>query len=433
MSDSDCLLIPTSNEFIKLCQTQILLLSQNLGAVESAVYLTQNNQEEETKLIPVFVYPPNDNIDDHNITLSWTPEKSEPAYSSPYLFLPINGDDINLNQDNLCLHQPQEEQFWQQKYQLIVPLVYEDLVLGLLATRRKEREWNQQEFFQVEKIANTIALGRILDQKQFLNQQKLKQQKQLFQLKNDHLDDFIHQIRNPLTALRTFAKLLLKKLNSQNSNYQFVENILRESDRLKNLIIDFNENRNNIDNKSQTIDLNTNANNFLLPSNLNYLEPLNIKTITEPLLAGIKTIAEEKNIDLTINIDSNLGLILGNEKALIEILNNLLDNAIKYTPPQGKIAVQIGKEKVIDDKEMIAIEISDTGYGIPPEDIEHIFERRYRGKQENSSIYGTGLGLAIVKDLATKMEAKIEFFSPSLLSDDQSLPGTKVIIWLLKA
>jgi signal transduction histidine kinase len=428
MSDSDYILIPASTEFIKLCQTQIILLSQNLGAVESAVYLTQTNQKQETKLIPIVVYPSNEDIETQEITLSLSPENSHLIYSSSYPFLPIHSDELNINQDR-----EKEEQFWQHKYQLIVPLVYEDLFMGLLATRRKEREWTQQEFFAVEKIANTIALARILDRKQFLSQEKLKQQKQLYNLENNRREDFIHQIGNPLTALRTFAKLLLKKLNSKDPNYQITQNILRESDRLKYLIEDFREDRTKISSEPNFIELNQPSSIFLLEGNTGKLEIINIPDIIDPLLVGIKAICQEKTLNLLVNIAPNLPLIFAQKKPLIEILNNLLDNAIKYTPAGGKIYVEVSQQKIIENKEMLGIEISDTGYGIPAEDREHIFERHYRGRQEKSDISGTGLGLAIVKDLCDKMQAKIELFSPSLISNNDSLQGTTVIIWLLKA
>ena len=71
--------------------------------------------------------------------------------------------------------------------------------------------------------------------------------------------------------------------------------------------------------------------------------------------------------------------------------------------------------------------------GIPPNDHEHIFERHFRGIQENSHIAGTGLGLAIVKELIERMEGKIDLISPNGLSDNAIYPGTTMIIWLAEA
>ena len=125
---------------------------------------------------------------------------------------------------------------------------------------------------------------------------------------------------------------------------------------------------------------------------------------------GIDSIAQDKNITFMSDIDDGLPLISSNPKALTEVLNNLLDNAVKYTPEGGKICVEIVKQKSTPEGEKIVVEISDTGYGIPPEDQKHIFERHYRGVQEEGDIDGTGLGLAIVKELCDKMSVDIEIF-----------------------
>lgn len=429
MSDSDSVLISASAEFIALCQTQIILLCQSLGALESAVYLTQSNQIDETKLIPIVIYPPSEDFNQQPITLPLLLDNNSIIQSSSCPLLPINSDAIEVSYQNTT-NTEEKQQFWSPKYQLLVPLVYEDLVIGLLATKRLHKEWNEQEFFQVEQIASTIALARILDQKQILSQQQLQQQITLNQLENNNLDDFLHQLRNPLTALRTFAKLLLKKLPSKDPNYKITENIIQQSDRLKNLIEYFNENRLIMDNQPIVIDYQQTSSNFLLPGDFCQLEKLNILDIIEPLLIANQAIALEKNINFTANIFNDLPLVLSNAKALTEVLNNLIDNALKYTPSNGKIVVEIGQQKLIENKNMLAIKISDTGYGIPLEDQQHIFKRHYRGIQAKSDIFGTGLGLAIVKDLCDKMQAKIELFSPSLISNKKSLVGTTFIVWL---
>jgi signal transduction histidine kinase len=93
---------------------------------------------------------------------------------------------------------------------------------------------------------------------------------------------------------------------------------------------------------------------------------------------------------------------------------------------------------------MLGIAISDTGPGIPSQDLEHLFERHYRGVQASTAIPGTGLGLAIAKELIEQMHGEIEVFSPaqplwdkqnseSALSNPQDNPpmGTTFVVWLL--
>jgi signal transduction histidine kinase len=117
-----------------------------------------------------------------------------------------------------------------------------------------------------------------------------------------------------------------------------------------------------------------------------------------------------------------------NEKALTEVLSNIIDNALKYTPPGGKILVQCGQQK----GNLQGIAISDTGPGIPPEDLEHLGERHYRGVQAKTEIPGTGLGISIAKQLIAEMQGSIEVFSPAIHSiiTLPHIPGTTFIIWL---
>jgi signal transduction histidine kinase len=435
MSDSESIRLPISPEFSALCEAQMALLSQSLGAVWSAVYLTQTQEHKNNqKLVPVSVYPlnPKSSIveDDASLSLS---ERQSALYEAnlPNLFL-----NSSSKKESLCL--PNSEQLQSPpdfisyapgEYQLVIPLIAKNLFLGLLITRREDREWNHQEFEQIEKIANTVALGRLLDQKRAFAEDNFRKQIYLTQLDNDRLEDFLHQIRNPLTALRTFIKLLLKKLLPGDSHYSIAQNMLQQTERIEDLITDFKVDV--VDDYSKSIISPPNVPSFFLPSHSFAIEKFSVIDILQPILNVGKAIAQEKNIELREKIADNLPLVLGSKKGLREILNNLLDNALKYTPSGGIVQVEVGEPEIIDNRKRLAIRISDTGYGISAEDQEQIFERHYRGAQTESDISGNGLGLAIVKELCAKMQAKIKVISPSLLENKQEdLPGTTFIVWL---
>ncbi|MEK9940402.1 MAG: sensor histidine kinase, partial [Methylotenera sp.] len=91
----------------------------------------------------------------------------------------------------------------------------------------------------------------------------------------------------------------------------------------------------------------------------------------------------------------------GVQQEIKVLINNIVDNAIRYTPNHGKIDVS-----VFNQAGDIVLVVSDSGPGIPNDDFERVFERFYRG--ENQSISGTGLGLAIVKEIATQHGARVE-------------------------
>ncbi len=147
-------------------------------------------------------------------------------------------------------------------------------------------------------------------------------------------------------------------------------------------------------------------------------------------MISAQAIAEEKGIEIISNIPQDLPLVTTNSKALTEVLNNLIDNAIKYTPQGGKVSIAIEKQQLDSKFKSLGIVIKDTGYGIPPEDQNHIFERHYRGVQAEGDIDGTGLGLAIAKELIEQIQGEIKLVSPNNFSQDSRFPGTTFIIWL---
>jgi signal transduction histidine kinase len=166
----------------------------------------------------------------------------------------------------------------------------------------------------------------------------------------------------------------------------------------------------------------------LLPDTVGSAELCSVAEVLEPLLASARAIALERNLSLQADIPPKLPPIRVNAKALREVLSNLIDNALKYTPAGGQIYIQAGRSQ----GHFQGIAITDNGCGIPPEDLAHIFERHYRGVQRSSKIPGTGLGLAIAKELIEQMQGEIQVFSPAQhpVKVVASRPGTTLIIWL---
>ncbi|NJN87684.1 MAG: ATP-binding protein [Leptolyngbyaceae cyanobacterium SL_7_1] len=143
--------------------------------------------------------------------------------------------------------------------------------------------------------------------------------------------------------------------------------------------------------------------------------------------------------DAPLAFPPDLPPILVDRRALWEVLSNIMDNALKYTPSGGAIFVQILRQ-VASIPPYQGVVIADTGPGIPMQDRSHLFERHYRGVQANTSIPGTGLGLAIARDLVYQMQGEIHVFSPAATSErlDVSIreqivatgnPGTAIVLW----
>jgi signal transduction histidine kinase len=439
-----------SNEFMALCRAQLRLLAEGLGASLSVVYMTEDlDSGGESKLLPVMVYPETEvawseimsQIDDRSIN-------SEGALSELNLDRPVR--QLSSTPDprvmTLALANPLErgaDETQSKRHQILLPLVSEGTILGLLATTRAAQPWNAIEQTEIQHIAQTIALAGILDRRQNWLAVELRHQQQLQLRQQDLLHNLLHQLRNPLTAIRTFGKLLIKRLQPGDPNQGFAGSIVRESDRLQELLQHF---ENAIDipviTSTKTDDLktlpasssatNSSSANLLLPDAAFRIESCQLTDVLDPLIMSAEAIAHDRNLSFYTHIPRDLPLVQAHPAALREVLSNLIDNALKYTPAGGEVDVDVEllspqpDELITSSQSQLQICIRDTGMGIPPQDLDKLFTRRYRGVQAAGSIAGTGLGLAIARELVTHMHGKIEVASPPLGSDR----GTEFMLWL---
>lgn len=421
------MLIPASREFVALCQAQVTLLAEMMEATWCAVYLTEKWAEEiQPQLHPVAIYPGRSPIAHPSAIAYPSPQPDNPhrralppAHRNP---------PPSSTEPDLTLTPPwTDDVFWGQR-QLIIPLLHEKLVMGLLVARRETAPWQPRELDQINQIAHSLAIACFLDQKASQGEAKLSRQYHQFQQQQDHFDTLLHQIRNPITALRTFSKLLIKRLQPSDRNYSVAESLVRESDRIQTLLQQFEQWFKAWDtplSNAPTPPLlaDPGATLALLPNATLQRQPLPLETLLPPLIASAQAIAQERGLTLTAPDPWPPQTVWGDAIALQEIVSNLLDNAIKYTPAGGEI--RIGSHCTPTHAGM---EISDTGFGIPPEDQPRIFERRYRGVQGLGEIPGTGLGLAIAQDLITEMAGHIELTSP--ITNNPAHPGTRFRIGL---
>ena len=420
----------SSTEFTSLCQSQINLLTESLGAVWSVIYLAEEViEDKEAQLFPLAIYPQNEEgslLELPSVKLSEVWQQLKSHSSSQLLPASFTTEEERGKSDR--------QNNSAERKQLILPLVHQETFIGLLVTGREDREWQAAELKQVEEIARTLAIARFLELQYHWSQQELAIQENLRSIERDRLDNLLHQLRNPLTALKTFSKLLLKRVLPEDRNHKVAKSLLEQSDRFQQLLEQFEAEsaaNSDLDLPTPLLEVRDNTDrpsNFLLPSLNGELASIDLTQILDPLLDTARAIAAERNILLQEDIIHSIPKIKGDLSALREVFNNLIDNALKYTPEGGKVRLDF-KTKKLDGVEMLGIAIADTGFGIPQADLECIFDRHYRGIQAESDIPGTGLGLAIAKELVLKMQGEIELISPNNLSSDS--PGTTFIVWLL--
>jgi signal transduction histidine kinase len=320
--------------------------------------------------------------------------------------------------------------------QVVLPLMHQGMVMGLLVAGRHDREWQTPELSQLKNIAETLAIACLLDRRQIWYEQQLLQQRALRHLDRDRMDDLLHQLRNQLTALKTFSKLLLKQFLGDEKGGTIARSILRESDRLQDLLVQYENEQAGEEIPEAPLTLETTLLPLppvaLAPSPSLVLEEVDLPSLLEPILLSAEAIAQEKEIRLLYSAIPALPRVWANTSGLREVLTNLITNAIKYTPPQGEVIVVLGLQKEQAGEDWLGIEVRDSGYGIPAADCDRIFERHYRGVQATGEIPGTGLGLAIVKELVDQMQGQIEVTSPNPYLGDSAYPGSCFTLWLTR-
>lgn len=213
--------------------------------------------------------------------------------------------------------------------------------------------------------------------------------RKLENIRRDFVANVSHELRTPLTSIKGYVEALLDGgKDDPETSVQFLDIILKQSDRL-NLILD---------DLLQLSKIESGQVQFRR-------DPLHIGSVVERTLAMIKPLADKKRHRLHSFIDTDLPFISGDEERLVQVLANLLDNAIKYTPEGGQITVAArrippAKNKAAAQDNGIELSVADSGIGIPVQDRPRVFERFYRvDKARSRELGGTGLGLAIVKHI----------------------------------
>jgi len=140
------------------------------------------------------------------------------------------------------------------------------------------------------------------------------------------------------------------------------------------------------------------------------LQPVAPQRLVQDALEPLAGQFVEKGLELQIHVPEDLPQIMADPTRAVQILTNILVNALRYTPAPGKVAVDVNREEA-----MVAFRVSDTGIGLSPEQIAHIFERFYRVDKSRSRAFGgSGIGLTIAQSLAQAMGGAIRVESAGL-------------------
>jgi PAS domain S-box-containing protein len=209
-------------------------------------------------------------------------------------------------------------------------------------------------------------------------------------LKSEFIANINHELRTPLTNLILYHQML--RAGPEIKTQERLDVIGREIQRLRILIEDM----------LKLSHLETGQMLFRpLPQNLN--------RIIQTLVNDRSNIAEEHGLKLALELQTDLPSVWLDETMTVQVISNLMTNAMNYTPAGGKVHISTRSLQDRSGNPGVAFTVKDTGPGVSQEDLPHLFERFYRGKAGHSAgIPGTGLGLAIVKQMVEKHHGWIE-------------------------
>jgi signal transduction histidine kinase len=426
-----------SHELVIICQSQLSLVVESLGVSSATVYLTDSWEGGNASQLQRVAVVPVEAAVSRNLQLSAGGESTSQSI--------VDSESSSIGNDS-C-HQPSNHHL--SSHQIVLPLLQDDRVLGVLVAERNQ-PWDAIAQVQIDAVRQALVSACMLDFRSRWFEQQTQQQQAFQRQQKDLLDNLLHQFRNPLTAMRTFGKLLVKRLVDVPRNQEAADSIVSESDRLQALLVQFERAIEGGGIKSLPLTIapsETVETTALLPAttfpatppstkplttlgrSLN-LATLEVQSVLHPAIRSALGVMDDRDQILQIDVPESSIWVEADRSALAEVVINLLDNASKYTPVGGRIWVELD-----DCDDRVELWITDTGYGIPKDDQDRLFERHYRGVQAQSTIAGTGLGLSIARELMRQMQGEIMVLSPPPMDHAvQGFPsGTSLQVTLRKA
>ncbi len=231
--------------------------------------------------------------------------------------------------------------------------------------------------------------------------QDITREVELNEAKSQFISNVSHELRTPLFNIKSFIETLHEYGDelSESQRSEFLDTANRETDRLTRLVND-------------VLDLSK-----LESAHVYQFGAVELHQSIEQTLRTYQLNAKDKEIELCQEIEPELPSVLGNYDLILQVLANLVGNALKFTKAAGKVTIRAhrvpassepGEELIAD---LVRVEVADTGIGIDPEDRRAIFDRFFRVENRVHTLEGTGLGLSIVQNIIEKHHSRIHISS----------------------
>ncbi len=207
--------------------------------------------------------------------------------------------------------------------------------------------------------------------------QDLTELRRLETVRHDFISNISHELRTPIASLKVLAETLQEgTIDDKAVAQEFLHKINIETDRLAQMVNELSE-LSRIESGEVSLKI----------------EPVDLGEVVGQVTERLRAQAERGGLSLEADIPASLPEALGDEERVEQVLVNLLHNAIKFTPPSGRVTISTRVEG-----DSILVSVADTGVGIPADDLPRIFERFYKADKARAG-GGTGLGLAIAKHI----------------------------------
>lgn len=278
------------------------------------------------------------------------------------------------------------------------PLISKQRILGFVGADKGASPCMQEDLDLLMTIANDIAVAldnalayqqleqftatlerRVRDRTQELQAANARLQ-ELDRLKSAFVSNVSHELRTPMTSIKGYVENMLEGLGGALTEKQghYLSRIRHNVERLTRMINDL-------------LDLSRiEAGRVEL-----HRETVSIHDLVNEVVEGFLPLAGEKSVSLSAHHSGVPPVIQGDRDKLHQVLSNLIQNAIKFTPASGAVRV----ESRVRDDGCLQLCVADTGCGIPPQELDKVFERFYRSEATLGETRGAGLGLAIAKSL----------------------------------
>lgn len=216
---------------------------------------------------------------------------------------------------------------------------------------------------------------------------RIGEMQRLENIRRDFVANVSHEIKTPLTSIKGYVETLLNgAIDDPSHRLRFLEKIDRNTERLSQLVQDI-----------------LSLAQIEAAEDVFKTQPTDVGPILFSVISRYEDAFSHKGLRLKLNMPDAPMVVMGDKEAMIQVLDNLLTNAIKYTPEGGRVTVSLSTKG-----EWARIDVEDTGIGISADDLGRIFERFYRvDKARARDLGGTGLGLSIVKHLVMTMGGEV--------------------------